>query len=564
MSKYRSLADVYGDNAFKSVPKLQRQRVIGEDLETKIYFRDLDDDEPVSDDHAVGTLTKDKADLLRRRIINQSSGIYDIINEMLLKAGFSKALKKGGKQVVPKDLLLNVVATIEQNTDVNLEGLEAVNLHKKQLTNLGDAIKQSAKSLQPFNLIDVLQDEAEAAFVKNADGTLKELCQLSGQLGVNIGKCEIAIGMFTDGVKPEAGDIRLSIGDVEIKGKGGRPAKSGNIMATINKVIPDLLKSKTGSNIKRQSFLKRLNINYIGKRKRILERIDDLLERGFRKPYPDNVKEVLSGIKENILKLNDQIDSKIPYDVKNIDDIKNDLNNTLGANKLPKDFFKELNEFHHTYEIYRENLLDEDENLLKNNKIDYSPDTLKKLKDKSGNPKKYDYYRKAYSEDMIVNLFNSSNKNISIDDKIDVLMKLSDSDKVNRDSFREAISSVLNNNFVQAMMEKDSITDDVGKESYVASQNAKNLIGTFVSALQISIYQQQEGFEYILLINDEGKKATYTSVVIDFPFNDEKKSFVNTFNKLKNYIDKGIIKIDLNSLDEFSQSAAALSILVTQ
>ena len=128
MSKYRSLADVYGDNAFKSVPKLQRQRVIGED--TQIIFKTDDGKQKI-----VGYLPDEEAKKLQRQVANRSGGSFRYIDEILQEGGWkSSNNKKGENTSYNSKILIPVVNAIEDTSDVNNFSLKLIKDNKNKLT----------------------------------------------------------------------------------------------------------------------------------------------------------------------------------------------------------------------------------------------------------------------------------------------------------------------------------------------------------------------------------------------------------------------------------------------
>jgi hypothetical protein len=96
---YKSLSDVYANNAFKPLPKLQRQRVLGEDTSVSFEFSDGDSES--------FNLTDIYAKKIRNRIkIEAESTIEDSIEQIFVNADWGK---KGSTKSIDelKSIIIN-------------------------------------------------------------------------------------------------------------------------------------------------------------------------------------------------------------------------------------------------------------------------------------------------------------------------------------------------------------------------------------------------------------------------------------------------------------------------
>jgi hypothetical protein len=508
MSKsYRSLADVYTGNAFKPVSKLPRQ-VVNEKV--KVFFKSDNDTGPV----AIGTIEDDEAARLKRKIFNSEKGVIKGVNDLLKECDWTK------KGKVPKLFLASVLERIENNTDVNPEGLQDVIDNKNSINGLENRIENDTGG---FNLLEVLKPVASKMFVDNIDETVIDLINFDFKQGVSVGKGELAITMFSNSKKGKKGDLLFpSAGEVELKGTDGRPGKKGDAVAGVLEFIPSLYKRYGVSDKRHDIALKNILSIYRTSRDKLLGLTDALIENKTINPYP--TKQQLSEFRKDI----EQIDSNISNDIVNGKD-KNQLIQTV-SQILQRDYPKFLNQKSITlsgkkFKNYI-TLIEEFFNAFTSYRTLLNQKEKSKLMDR------------PFSSEIILDFFNDDQLGISLDDKVRGFLSLRSEKLRNDKPYSSALYDILEKNN-DILVSKD--IDENGNASI--RPEAENLIGNIIASMQVAMYAQAEEFSYIMFFNNN------TLDCISFQMlDDPKANFMSLFEKFSELRNSGRLnyKLDLD------------------
>lgn len=513
MSKYRSLADVYGDNAFKSVPKLQRQRVIGED--TQIIFKTDDGKQKI-----VGYLPDEEAKKLQRQVANRSGGSFRYIDEILQEGGWkSSNNKKGENTSYNSKILIPVVNAIEDTSDVNNFSLKLIKDNKNKLTKFSSDLQSSASSGDIFSLYDSFSTKLVNDAFSNVKETIKAVYDVEGAVsGVGVGKGEICFTFFSDAVqslknKGQKGDVFVpGFGTIEVKGEKGRAGATGK-PAEVIEYIQKLL-SKTNNNVhtahevreKYQELVKSRNdlLNYIQPKNNIEKKSKNQNELNF---YSN--------------KLNDLYDL-----VKNL------------HNLVVND--KEFN--YDDFEISFNNLLFGKQDEIEHEQIPALSDKFNKETTKQVNDKKNNFissvqsFLRAKKNKLKIDRNDTTNHVVpafflhdwNLDKKhiVDTFLQLSSESEtvLERKSYKEGLNEILTPELLEEMQRHKN----------------KNILEAIIASLQICQYHAHEKFNYLLFCNNK-----LDALVFSFDGEGKKEIFVNSFNKILDYINKGILNVDM-------------------
>jgi len=249
MSKpYKSLADIYTNNAFKSVPKLPRQRILGED--TNISF-DFSDGEKES-----FTLTDIYAKKIRNRIkIEAESTIEDSIEQIFVNADWGK---KGSKKSIDemKSIIINsgypkAVELINYLANFKDRLLSFEDIGVLKVVNFVEAIIEKLPEQFKDNNVEQLAD-----LIKQVHLTIKPGASTS------VGMGEGTFTIFGTAKKGTSGDLQWSGSEVEIKTNG--TGDTGAVLGGdghMNKISARLVSQSAYSDLQYDKF--RRLIDYI-------------------------------------------------------------------------------------------------------------------------------------------------------------------------------------------------------------------------------------------------------------------------------------------------------------
>jgi len=507
MSKYRSLADIYSDNAFKRVPKLQRQKVIGEDV--KIFFQTEIDDEP----KIVGSLNDEQASKLRRKIINQSGGVASLLNDLLIKSHWKGSNEK---EYISK-VLGPVVEAVESNTDVDKKNLEQFIKDKRELTFFIDTLDQAAESETDFNIFEQIEPLLQDIFITDAHDTVVDIFLINPTLNnIGTGKGEILISMFTNAVKGDVGDLYFNgYGDVEVKGLKGRPGTSGNASRSIE-LLPKLLYNKKGSDVHTGEGIRDKFQQSVGVRNELYDYINNklynvMIKKGEK--YISSYNEIKNIIDTEL----DKLDENENITKEFLENLKDNLHAEI--NSLVT-FITQRTTLKNKVTNYINSL--KDYLIASTNRMDYVPKVKKRKNKKSGEIEETG----PTTTDVFQNFFLNE-WGLSIDDIIEGFLLAANENKFNKKEFEEGLKEILlsDNNLRKLRRNNDDI-----------------LLRAIIGAMQVSMYKEKEGFKVILFINDNTGNA--------LPFKSKgdtvKERFIYTFNKFQQLMNKNLLKIGLN------------------
>ena len=529
MSKYRSLADVYGDNAFKPVPKLQRQ-VINETAKVYIQY----DNEP--NPKLIGMIDDKSAHNLSKQVANRSSGSFLVVNEMLKKSGWETGNKK---EYIQK--ILNPVMTIidETSEELNIQALRTFVTEKKSKNKFVEALIQSSKYDEIFSLINPLAEEAEDAMPATARETILELFDVNPNPGrVAIGKGEIAISLFSNGrqskkssksnkkeeKQEEKGDLFFDgFGEVELKGGGGRPGTGGTaykaaekLSKIYSKYVDDDLIGKT-SLTKLIENVRKLYIHE-GKKAFANHGIKPYLEQKFT----FNDKNDETGIKRKALQeiifrmakiYNDALNEKLKSQLE-VDKILSSKENNQSQNLSDWhiDGLKQIIGNNQTFETLHKKIT-----LFKNAIIDY----INGLYNKS-------YNVKADKNTQIHEFFKDPN--VPVDGLVEGFLGWACEDSYDTSGIKRGLKTILNDEIIARL--RNGSTYDVDL-----------IIRSIISAMQIVMYNMAEKYAATLFFNKV--KGDYIGIAFATVGESTEKMLVNSFKRIYQLIESKILTVGL-------------------
>lgn len=513
MSKYRSLADVYGDNAFKSVPKLQRQRVIGED--TQIIFKTDDGEQKI-----VGYLPDEEAKKLQRQVANRSGGSFRYIDEILEEGGWKNSdNKKGVNTSYNSKILIPVVNAIEDTSDVKNFSLKLIKDNKEKLTKFSSDLQSSASSGEIFSLYDSFSTKLVNDAFSNVNETIKAIYDVEGAVsGVGVGKGEICFTFFSNAIqslknKGQKGDVFVpGFGTIEVKGEKGRAGATGKPAEAIQ-FIKKLL-SKTNNNVhtahevreKFQELVKSRNdiLNYVQPKNNIEKRSKTQDEFIFYSNMLDNLYDLIKNLHNSVV-------SEKEF---NYDDFEVSFNNLL---------------FGKQDEIEHEQIPSLSDKFVKT--------TIGQVNDKKNNfISSIQSFLRAKKNKLKIDKNDTTNNvlpafflhNWELDKKhiVDAFLQLSSESEtvLERKSYKQGLYEILTPELLEEMQRYKN----------------KNILEAVMASLQICQYHAHEKFDYLLFCNNK-----LDALVFTFDGEGKKEIFVNSFNKILNYVNKGILNVDM-------------------
>lgn len=243
---YRSLQDIYAQVAYKSVPKLPRQQILGEDVTVSFDFKDGDAENY--------TLTDVYAKKIRNRIrIEAENDIEEAIQTIFKNGDWSG---KGSKPAV--DQMQSIIINSGYNHAVEL--INYLAKFKDRLLSLEDL-----GVLKVTNFVDAIIDKLPRQFKENDRGGLENLIKdihlnIKPGASTNVGLGEATFSIFGTAKKGKSGDLQWSGEEVEIKtnGVGGSGAVLGGD-GNMNKISSRLVAQSAYTDLQYEKFQKLIN-----------------------------------------------------------------------------------------------------------------------------------------------------------------------------------------------------------------------------------------------------------------------------------------------------------------
>ena len=486
MSKpYRSLADIYANSAYKPVPKPPRQKIIGEDVQ--ILFK-ADGDEK---SRIVGYVNDKMADQLERTIANKSGGVFKIVDDILCDCGWKENCEGTGSKEYVRKILGPVMTAIEDTSDVNNLALKQFHTNKKSQTAFLNDLINAAEQEQTFSALQPLMEASDEAF-SNSEDTVFEIADVNPSIAnVGVGKGEIAITMFSNGRKGKVGDLYFpGFGEVEVKGVGGRPGKTGNAFGAV-KALPKLLKDKKGENINTAEQV-RAKHALLGKAR---NKLKTYLVQSVMPVVNDRQVEEINRFIDNIEQLEQNLD-KTP-DTSNLSQLKRNFQNDINRGYIPAGKIKSVDSRLEMFFNTLSNYIDS-----KNNKIAGS--------------------KKQSSTEVFSNFF-LHDWGLDKKDIIQGFLEISSEANYDEKAFREGLGEILT---------PDLLRDLAVNRNYFEMK-------TIIAALQIAQYREHEGFKVILFMNND---------LIALPLmpkgDNVKERFLETYRLVRKFGKEGILSYD--------------------
>jgi len=481
---YRSLADIYSENAFKPVAKPPRQK-INEDVQ--ILFK-TDGDEK---SRIVGYVNDEIADKLERTIANNSGGVFKIVDDILCDCGWKDNCEgSGGKEYVRK-ILGPVMTAIEETSDVNNLALKQFHTNKKSQTTFLESMLYAAENETTFSLLEPLMEASETSF-SNPEDTILEISDVNPSIGnVGVGKGEIAITMFSNGKKGKVGDLFFpGFGEVEVKGKGGRPGKTGNAFNAV-KQLPKILKDLKNENINTAQQVRAKFIQLTKARNELKKYINN------------SVLTIVSGVQaqqiDTLLKNIEKVETDYEknLDTSNLSNLKREFINDLNRGYIPNGKIKPITTRLESFFNALTNYIDS-----KVNKIA-----------KSGNSTSTDVFSNFFLHDW----------GLEKKDIIKGFLEISSEANYDEKAFKEGLSEIL--------------TPEILRELAVNRNYFE--MKTIIAALQIAQYKEHEGFKIILFIDND-----LNGLPLMPSGNNVKERFLETYRLVRKFGEEGVLSYD--------------------
>lgn len=212
----------------------------------------------------LGIIDNEEYRLLKREIkAKQAGGVYEKIHMLLALAGWTESPKKDREGTdIPwspetaktakkfKEYNLQLYSPVWdslRSSHIDLESLELlINIKQHNPERLA-VIDENLKSPEVFdiskivvnNLAKLLRGE-ERNNIQDLFNALYEINLTMGQVGV--GKGEVCLTLLTNAVKGKIGDLNISnVGEVEVKGSGGRPGSDKHAVGKHRELYRKLL-----------------------------------------------------------------------------------------------------------------------------------------------------------------------------------------------------------------------------------------------------------------------------------------------------------------------------------
>ena len=423
-------------------------------------------------------------------LINQA-GVFKIVDDILCDCGWKENCEGTGSKEYVRKILGPVMTAIEDTSDVNNLALKQFHTNKKSQTAFLNDLINAAEQEQTFSALQPLMEASDEAF-SNSEDTVFEIADVNPSIAnVGVGKGEIAITMFSNGRKGKVGDLYFpGFGEVEVKGVGGRPGKTGNAFGAV-KALPKLLKDKKGENINTAEQV-RAKHALLGKARNNLK---DYLVKSVMPVVNDRQVEEINRFIDNIEQLEQNLD-KTP-DTSNLSQLKRNFQNDINRGYIPKGKIKPVDSRLEMFFNTLSNYIDS-----KNNKIAGS--------------------KKQSSTEVFSNFF-LHDWGLDKKDIIQGFLEISSEANYDEKAFKEGLDEILT---------PDLLRDLAVNRNYFEMK-------TIIAALQIAQYREHEGFKVILFMNND---------LIALPLmpkgDNVKERFLETYRLVRKFGKEGILSYD--------------------
>lgn len=243
---YKSLQDTYAGVAYKHVPKLPRQQILGEDVTISFDFKDRDPENY--------TLTDVYAKKVRNRIrVEAESNIEESIAEIFKNGDWAP---KGSKPAIEQ--MKSII--IDSGYTKSVELINYLAKFKDRLLSFEDIGINTVT-----NFVDAIINKLPEEFRKTDTNTLRSIIEeihlnIRPGASTNVGLGEATFSIFGTATKGKSGDLQWSGEEVEIKtnGVGGSGAVLGGD-GHINKISSRLVSQSAYTDLQYEKFQKLIN-----------------------------------------------------------------------------------------------------------------------------------------------------------------------------------------------------------------------------------------------------------------------------------------------------------------
>ena len=501
--QYKSLLDVYLKESFaKPVPPLPRQKIINEQPGMAEILIQTDDDKIIGPTKIPNSLADRVLDIInKQQKIKSKSGKEFTVNEVVLKCLQIDRWVSSEEDPL-YDSINNIFsrAKINYNNFSTLEDIQtsADNPIRTKLLNNPQTV---------MSLSDLIPKSFRELFVNPADAE-KVVLALWGivpqKKGANVGPGEIALSLISDAIKGEPGDLEIEgLGKIEVKGAGARMGGDNFAVAGTLQELDLILKERKQGvlsvSAQTLSLLKKQLVTLIEAELKILER------QITRKLHPGHLQlvqkqlEQLKGIEEKI-KAADNLE-EVVADVDAAIELDNKFKKgfpTAGKGELRLKM-KSL------IERYMAVKKGEKHGSSRGAKFSFGPSVK-------------DFF---------------SITDLSIKEKIDGIVATRSYAKTPVNSIRNAVEALGDKIFVSTVEGND---EDDGSP-----------LARVIAAIHMAEYQQNQGFNYFILFNTQGKGSkSIPDKIVSYRFdsNDLASNIVNLYNFLTSFRAKINLSID--------------------
>ena len=538
---YRSLADIYADNAYKPVPKLQRQSLNEGSL---VMFKNDGEEKP----QILGYVDDETAHKLQRQVLASSEGVVKIINGILEQARWATGNIKEYKQKILGPIL-NIVY---ENTDINKKELKTFYTKKKQKTAFMSAMMEANEDT--FNIKDVLVEETRNVF-SDPEKTITELFLVNPSISnVGVGKGEICITMFSNAVQSlkgngQKGDIFIAgFGDVELKGSGGRAGTSPGAHEAA-KILQKILTSKNKGLLRLDHAIEKLNLKLTNDFNKLTNELKT--PKLFRAPkkneidhkeYANELIRRLNKVFTNVKPKNGYTDKdQVESDIEGTSEYSIDDNNNISIEELPLDAV-----------VARSLITSKSVARFLRDVRQFGSDAQELVKaytNKNYMPKIAVGKRDVAKNEPLYHFFNNNKFDLDTNDLANGFLAWKNmKDKHFTDDLKGNILSGLK----QIINDKENLLIMRSRDDNKPTHQAKQLIDAIIASLQLTLYATEENFTSVLFFNNQSLEA-YSFL---FKTKNPAKNLISCFNQVYAVIKKGIFAVEDISVDDRSKGVS--------
>jgi|TARA_R110002050_G_scaffold26919_9_gene70627 hypothetical protein len=454
MKKYIPLDEVYSAIAYKPVPKVPRRAI----RENVAIFADVDG---IGDPEKIGTVDDAYFKVLKRQISSKGTDGWTKDVDTILRAS---KWDQSNKEY--KDLLETVIHIIHNKSDTDGEAVSILAQEKVArlgLPGLENAIQENGSQIGEagiWNLGAVLAPVVGACFT-NVEELMHSLYNYSFKINnVGVGKGELLMTMFSNGIKGESGDLDFpSLGEVELKGLDGRPGSQDRAFQARTK-LPEFLLDK-GKSIHTGQGIQSAHKKVIGAREKLLTPIKKLIDKLHNQDI-DQFDNQLEGAIESIGAISDtRNDMHQESLMRFVSKIQNDLYDPKRYDKRTATSIENhLNKYVDALQTY----------------IDAKDNRVLTKKD---NPTWNQVVQNGYLNDY----------GLSRDEYIDslTLMVNHDLSDNSMNDVKIALNSILQDDAIDKLM----------------FDNDQNTLKKIIATLHLTTYAQHHQFKYLVYMNDK-------------------------------------------------------------